>query len=76
MDDAPDDPQVNLLVLGRRVRALREERKLSQEQLAHAAGFHRAFVGFIERGERDFGVSHIWPLSRALNVPISVLFED
>lgn len=60
--------------LGRRIRALRESRGLSQEALAHEAGFHRAEVGFIERAERDFGVSRLWPLARALSVEVSELF--
>lgn len=43
--------------LGARIRELRESRGISQEQLAHAAGLQRPVVGFLERAERDFGVS-------------------
>jgi transcriptional regulator with XRE-family HTH domain len=68
--------QANLLVLGRRVRQLREERGLSQEALAHQAGLHRAVVGFVERGERDIGVTHLWPIAEALGVPVADLFGD
>lgn len=68
--------QAHLLAFGRRVRKLREERGLSQEALAHHAGLHRAVVGFVERGERDIGVTHLWPIAEALGVPVADLFGD
>lgn len=58
----------NLINFGHRVRQLREARHLSQEQLAHDAGLHRTVIGFIERGDREVGISKIWPLARALGV--------
>ncbi|MGJ9414231.1 helix-turn-helix domain-containing protein [Aeromicrobium sp. CF4.19] len=71
----PNDSQENLRQFGRRVRSLRTARSLSQEQLAHDAGLHRAVIGFIERGERDVGISHVWPLATALGVSVTELFE-
>lgn len=68
-----DDP--HLVAFGRRLRELREERRLTQEQLAHAADLHRTVVGFIERGEREVGISKVWPLADALGVRPSDLFE-
>ena len=61
---------------GQRLRDLRESRGLSQEALAHEAGLHRAEIGFIERAERDFGVSKLWPLARALHVRVHDLFPS
>lgn len=66
--------QQHLVALGLRVRELRIERGISQEGLAHAAGLHRAVVGFIERAERDVGVSTLWPLAAALGVEVRDLF--
>ena len=71
-----DDAQAHLAAFGARVRDLRRARNLTQEQLAHAAGLHRTIVGFIERGEREVGVSKVWPLAAALGVPASEMFED
>lgn len=60
---------------GDRVRALRTERNLSQEELAVVAGLHRNYVGGIERGERNVGLDNIVALAHALDVPVADLFR-
>ena len=67
-------PDPRLLAFGNRVRELRTARRLSQEQLAHEAGLHRTVVGFIERGDREVGISKLWPLALALGVEVADLF--
>lgn len=64
----------DLASFGARMRTLRVERGLTQEQLAHEAGLHRAVVGFIERGERDIGISKLWPLASALGIDVRDFF--
>lgn len=54
--------------LGRRVRALRNERRLSQEKLAERARVHRTYVGSLERGERNVALINIVRLAEALEV--------
>jgi transcriptional regulator with XRE-family HTH domain len=49
---------------------------MTQEQLAHEAGLHRTVVGFIERAERDVGISTLWPLAQALSVDVVELFQE
>ena len=72
--DRHNEARENLLWFGRRVRTLRHSRDLTQEDLAIAAGFDRAVIGFIERGERNIGISHLWPLAGALGVTTADLF--
>ncbi|MFI4854687.1 MAG: helix-turn-helix domain-containing protein [Phycisphaerales bacterium JB065] len=58
---------------GDRVRSLRLERELSQEQLAAEAGLHRTAISFIERAERSSQLETIEKLARALKVQPSDL---
>lgn len=46
-------------ILGANVRALRIERKLTQEQLADLCDLHRTYVGAIERGDRNVSLKNI-----------------
>ena len=63
-------------VFGTAVRALREERGYSQEELAERANLHRNYVGGVERGERNIGLENIVKLARALSVRTKDLFES
>lgn len=62
---------------GNRVRALRKERGLSQEALAHVADLDRSYVGQVERGERNISLDNIYRFARALKIsPARLLHED
>ncbi|MGA3133713.1 MAG: helix-turn-helix transcriptional regulator [Terracidiphilus sp.] len=63
-------------VFGTAVRALREKRGYSQEELAERANLHRNYVGGVERGERNVGLENIVKLARALSVRTKDLFES
>lgn len=64
-----------LIKFGNRVRELRKERNLSQEDLAHKAGFHRTYIGMIERAERNITLGNIERISIALDIPITKLLD-
>lgn len=74
MGNRQDDREY-IRAFGMRVRHLREQAGLSQEVLAERSGLHRAEVGFLERGEREFGVSVVGRLASGLAVTPGQLFE-
>lgn len=41
-----------LIKFGERVRQLRKEKRMSQEELADKANLHRTYIGMIERAEK------------------------
>lgn len=47
---------------------------LSQETLAERAGLHRNYVGSVERGERDVGISSLANLVAALGLSLADFF--
>ena len=61
--------------LGRRVRALRMARGLSQDALARLATMDRVFVGEVERGTKAPGFTTLWKLARALGVGLPALLD-
>lgn len=63
-----------LIKFGNRVRALRDERGISQEKLGELAKVHRTYVGMIERGEKNITLTNIEKFSKALKVEIKDLF--
>jgi len=64
------------VAFGRRVRQFRDARKMSQEELAHAAGIHVTYLSGIENGKRNPGLLVIGRLARALRVSIPELFPS
>lgn len=71
------EPQV---LIGRTVRALREQRGLTLEQLARLAGITYQYLSGLENGRENFTVGVLQRLSDALNLPLKSLvalaYED
>ena len=62
--------------LGNRIRNLRLKHNLSQEQLALRADITTAYLGQIERDEKNPTVKLIEKIANALNMSLSELFSD
>ena len=63
------------LRFGQRIRELRQDRGLSQEDLAESAGIHRTYMSSLERGLRNVGLDNILAIATALDVSPSDLFQ-
>lgn len=64
-----------LVAFGKRVRALRVSRKISQESLAMLAGLDRSYMGHVERGETNLTLLKVHQIADALEVHPSSLFK-
>ena len=62
-----------LITFGERVREIRREKGLSQEELAHKADLHRTYIGMIERAEKNITLINIEKIANALNIDIKEL---
>ncbi len=64
-----------LIQFGARIRELRKNRGLSQEKLAELTGFHRTYIGMIERGERNPALVNIEIFEKTFGMSLSELLD-
>ena len=62
--------------LGRRIRAERTAKKMTQEELAECAGLHPTYIGQVERGEKSLTVASLEKIVEGLEISFSDLFEN
>ncbi len=70
-----DSKQNILIKFGERVRKIRKEKGLSQEELAYKADLHRTYIGMIERAEKNITLINIEKIANALEVDLKKLLE-
>jgi transcriptional regulator with XRE-family HTH domain len=63
-------------ILGKNVRRFRQQRKLTQEQLAFDAEIDLTYMGGIERGKRNPSLLVMARIADALRVPLAKLLTD
>jgi len=62
--------------VGRNLRRYREGRGLSQEAFADVLGWHRTYVGGVERGERNLTLRSLERIAAMLDLdPVSLLTD-
>jgi transcriptional regulator with XRE-family HTH domain len=60
---------------GERIKQLRLQKNISQEKLSFLTGFHRTYIGMIERGERNISISNIAVFAKVFELNISELID-
>ena len=63
-------------IIAKNVREHRLRMGLSQEELAHLCGYHRTYIGSIERSERNITVSTLEALAQTLGVKAVDLLSE
>ena len=64
-----------LIKFAKRVKAERKKLGLSQEEFAAKSGFHRTYIGMVERAERNITLGNIEKLAKALHLSVSALLK-
>lgn len=62
-------------VMGQTIKALRKERKLTQEVLSGLAGIARTHLTMIESGAIHANIETVWRIAQALDMRPSELFS-
>ena len=61
---------------GKAVRAIRQDKKISQEELGDLCGLHRTYISDIELGKRNVSLENVDKIAHALQVKKSELFIE
>lgn len=65
-----------LIAFGDKVREIRKEKGLSQEELSFTADLHRTYIGMIERAEKNITLVNIEKIAKALGISINELTKN
>lgn len=55
-------------VVGENIRALREDRDIAQDELAHQSDIHPTYLSGVESGKRNITLNVLERIAKALNV--------
>ena len=64
------------VAFGRVLRKVRQTRSLSQDDLGAKSGYHRTYIGQLERGEKSPSLRTMFDLAAALEILPSALVKD
>jgi len=64
------------MIIGERLRTLREDKKLSQGEIEKRTGLLRCYISRVENGHTVPAIETLEKLARALEVPLYQLFYD
>jgi len=71
-----DTDDLILISFGKHLKKLREERSLSQEELAHRASLDRTYISGVENGRRNISLKALNSIANAMKINLAELFRD
>ena len=69
-------PKVPHMIIGERLRTLREQKNLSQGDIENRTGLLRCYISRVENGHTVPAIETLEKMARALEVPLYQLFYD
>jgi transcriptional regulator with XRE-family HTH domain len=66
-------PEISFGLVLREIRALKE---ISQDELAEKSGYHRNYIGMLERGEKSPSLRTVFNLAATLGMTASALIAQ
>lgn len=64
------------IIIGCRIKELRELRSMSQKDLAYSADLDRSYIASVENGSRNISIVNINKIATALNVSLKNFFNN
>jgi len=62
--------------IGIRIKELREQKDMSQKDLAYSADLDRSYIASVENGQRNISIVNIEKVSTALGVTLKEFFNN
>ena len=62
--------------IGKRIREIRESKKISQEKLAELADLDRTYISSVEKGKRNISIENIEKITKALDHTLQDFFSS
>lgn len=62
--------------VGQKIRQIREEKRLSQDELAFCSGIHRTYIGQVERAEKNVTLITLKKICNGLNLNLVTFLQD
>lgn len=63
------------LIVGNRIKELRQNKKWTQEQLAEYADLHVTYIVALEKGRKNASLDVLYRISNAFEMPLSDFFD-
>jgi len=64
------------IIIGHRIKQLREKIGMSQKDLAFESDLDRSYIASVENGQRNISIVNITKIATALNVSLKEFFND
>ena len=64
------------VILGRILKQVRQEKNMTQSQLAETCRLDEDYIGKIERGKRQPSISTLFKIADALDIPVADILQS